>query len=116
MRIAGLDQMMSSDDIDPLELASRIDAGLAPVVIDTRSHFEFDAGHVPGAVHVPFWSMPWRGGQLPARPDDEVVVYCGHGPRAMMAAMTLKRLGFGRIRLLRGHWAGWRKARLKVEG
>jgi rhodanese-related sulfurtransferase len=107
---------MGSDDIDPAELARRIDEGRAPIVIDTRSTLEFNAGHVPGAVHVPFWSVPWRGGQVAAKPGDEVVVYCGHGPRAMMAALALKRFGFQRIRLLRGHWAGWRKARLKVEG
>lgn len=107
---------MNADDIEPIDLARRIEEGRAPVVIDARSGFEFAAGHVPGAVHVPFWSAPWRGRDVPAGGEDEVVVYCGHGPRAMMAAAALRRQGFSRVRLLRGHWAGWREERLKVKG
>jgi rhodanese-related sulfurtransferase len=98
----------SSSDIDPADLSERIREGRAPVVIDTRSGAEYAAGHVPGAVHIPFWSMPWRARDVPAQKDDEIVVYCGHGPRAMMAAAALRRHGFARVRLLRGHWATWR--------
>lgn len=99
---------MSADDIDPSELRQRIGAGSPPVVVDTRSGLEYAAGHVTGAVHVPFWAMPWRGGELRAGKEDEIVVYCGHGPRAMMAAAALRRQGFTRVRLLRGHWARWK--------
>jgi rhodanese-related sulfurtransferase len=106
-------QIMSAD-IDPAELARRIEEGRAPAIVDVRSGVEYRAGHVPGAVHIPFWSAPWRGREVPAQPDDEVVVYCGHGPRAMMAAAALRRLGFTNVRLLRGHWAKW-KEKLKAD-
>jgi rhodanese-related sulfurtransferase len=95
--------------IDPADLARRIREGRAPVVIDTRSGREYASGHVPGAVHIPFWSMPWRAQDVPARKDDEIVVYCGHGPRALMAAAALRRQGFSRVRLLRGQWAKWKE-------
>jgi rhodanese-related sulfurtransferase len=103
-------------DIDPSDLATRIRDGRAPVIVDTRSGLEYATGHVPGAMHVPFWTMPWRGSEVPAERDDEVVVYCGHGPRAMMAASVLRRLGFTNVRLLRGHWAGWTGERVKGKG
>jgi rhodanese-related sulfurtransferase len=107
---------LSAHDIDPSDLAARIREGRAPVVVDARSGVEYAAGHVPGAVHVPFWAMPWRGREVPARKEDEVVVYCGHGPRAMMAASALRRLGFTNVRLLRGHWGGWRGERVRGKG
>jgi rhodanese-related sulfurtransferase len=108
--------MASSTDIDPADLVTRIRDGRAPVIVDTRSGAEYAAGHVPGAVHVPFWAMPWRGREVAARKEDEVVVYCGHGPRAMMAASALRRLGFTNVRLLRGHWASWRGERVRGKG
>ncbi|MFY1634880.1 sulfurtransferase [Solwaraspora sp. WMMB335] len=42
------------------ELAARIDAGAA-LVIDCRSRQEYDAGHIPGALHVPVGSWPYCG-------------------------------------------------------
>jgi hypothetical protein len=34
--------------------------------------------------------------------DREIVVYCGHGPRAWIAVMQLRRPGLRRIAFLRG--------------
>lgn len=100
--------MPSTDDIQPDELTARIDAGNAPLILDVRSKLEYDAAHVPGARHVPFWAIPWRWEELRGEEKREIVLYCGHGPRAMMAAAWLRRKGFAAVRLLSGHWAGWR--------
>jgi hydroxyacylglutathione hydrolase len=89
------------------ELSARIDAGTAPVILDVRSEWEFERGHVPGATHVPFWNVASHIDKIPAARTDQVVVYCGHGPRAQWAAATLKKHGFENVVLLDGHWAGW---------
>jgi rhodanese-related sulfurtransferase len=99
--------------IDPEALLTAIDAGRAPVVLDVRSAGEFARGHVPGAVHLPFWRAWRRGPGVPGDPRREVVVYCGHGPRAWVAAALLRQLGVLRLRFLRGHMAGWRRAGLR---
>ena len=77
------------------------------MVLDVRSRFEFDHGHVPGAIHVPFWKVASHLGEVPATGSDEIVVYCGHGPRALWAAARLRSAGFERVTLLEGHWAQW---------
>lgn len=100
---------------DGSTLLADIDAGSAPAIVDVRSRMEFLRGHVPGAIHVPFWLLPWRLGSLPARPTDPVVVYCGHGPRAWWAARVLGARGFSRVMLLRGHFSRWRKAGLREQ-
>jgi rhodanese-related sulfurtransferase len=106
---------MRADTISPDALLDHIDRGDAPVVLDVRSSREFAAGHVPGAVNVPFTRVIAGAGVIPAGGVQPIVVYCGHGPRAWMAGATLRRRGHGRVVYLRGHMAGWRRAGLREE-
>jgi hydroxyacylglutathione hydrolase len=100
----------------PAELQARIEAGDPPAILDVRSAREFAAGHVPGAAHVPFWEVV-VGATVPSPPDHELVVYCGHGPRAYMAGAALKRRGYKRIVYLTGHITRWRQeGRLEARG
>jgi rhodanese-related sulfurtransferase len=82
-------------------------------VIDVRTAAEYRRGHLPGAVHVPFWAAAfWR--LPPIDPNQPVLVYCGHGPRARMASVALKARGLRVICLLEGHYARWRREGRKV--
>jgi rhodanese-related sulfurtransferase len=101
------------------ELEERITAGKAPAILDVRSRMEFNAGHVPGAVFIPFWLIqflgPLLGRRLPAKRDETLVVYCGHGPRAWMAGASLRLRGFRDIQYLDGHWSEWAREGRPVE-
>ncbi len=102
-------------NITPEDLLSSMRAGTAPAIVDVRSAPEFVAGHIPGAIHLPFWSALFRAGRIRTSRESAVVVYCGHGPRAGMAAEALRLRGFQDVRLLRGHMARWRAAGLPLE-
>ena len=106
---------MSADRISAEALLTRIESGAAPVILDVRSRGEFARGHVPGARHVPFWQISRRIRELSVPSDAELVVYCGHGPRAVIAGRALRQLGFTRIRYLEGHFSKWRGAGLREE-
>ena len=80
-----------------------------------RSKAEYDAGHVPGAVHAPFWQVSAHANVLPEDRDTPLVVYCGHGPRAYMAGAALRRLGFTNITYLAGHMTRWKREGLREE-
>lgn len=97
------------------ELASRLEDGTAPPVLDVRSEGEYRAGHVPGAIHLGFLSTFGHGDELAFDRGEPVVVYCEHGPRAGIARFALRRHGFERVVLLEGHMSGWREAGLPVE-
>ena len=84
------------------------------VIVDVRSALEYRRGHVPGAVHLPFWAAAFRPLPAPASAAP-IVVYCGHGPRAWVAAGALRGRGFERVTCLRGHMAAWRQAGLREE-
>ena len=85
---------MSADRISAEALLTRIESGAAPVILDVRSRAEFASGHVPGARHIPFWRISRRIGELSFPRDAELVVYCGHGPRAVdrRARVTAQRV------------------------
>jgi len=60
------------------------------VVVDVRQRDEYDAGHLPGAVHLPVHEVETRAGELPA---GELWVHCRSGYRAGIAASLLHRGG-----------------------
>jgi rhodanese-related sulfurtransferase len=105
----------SESHISPLHLLREIEAGSAPLVVDVRSGREFEKGHVPGAFHMPFWAMLSRSSEIPASPDEPVVIYCEHGPRAGLAKAALRAAGFRKVIYLEGHMSAWKRAGLPRE-
>jgi rhodanese-related sulfurtransferase len=105
----------SESHISQADLLRAIEAGEAPVIIDVRSNREFEKGHVPGALHIPFWAMLSRASQVPTPPEEPVVIYCEHGPRAGLAKAALRAAGFREVLYLEGHMSGWKRAGLPQE-
>ena len=104
-----------SETITAAELLGHMRHGTTPLIVDVRSRVEFLRGHVPGAIHVPFWKLLLHPRGIPAGPSDPIVMYCGHGPRATIAAAALRRHGFQRIAYLAGHMAEWVKEGFPVD-
>ncbi len=100
--------------ISPDELRTQLDLGNPPVVIDVRTADEYTAGHVPGAVNVPFWKVLASGLPTDVKSTDPIVVYCGHGPRAHMAMLGMRLRGFTNLCELDGHWVEWQARRFPV--
>ena len=62
-----------------------------PQVLDVRERDEWDAGHIPGSIHVPYHDIrDVPDGIDPARP---VAVICGSGQRSAVAVGLLQRHG-----------------------
>jgi rhodanese-related sulfurtransferase len=101
--------------VTPQALRAAIDAGTAPAVLDVRTREEYAAGHVRGALNVPFNEVGRRVRELAALRERPLIVYCGHGPRAWIASLALRRHRFRNISYLRGHMAAWRRAGLPEE-
>src|SRR6185503_2896568 len=101
--------------VQPEILAAEIASGSRVTILDVRSRGEFVRGHVPGAIHIPIQSVGSSVATIPSRPEERVVVYCGHGPRAWLAGGILRRRGFRRVEYLAGHMTRWVRAGLPVE-
>lgn len=97
-------------DIAASEVAARIEAGAAPLLLDVRTPEEFASGHVPGALNIPHDQLVQRLGEIEVHRAAEVVLYCERGGRAARAADVLTDAGFRQIRHLAGDMSAWREA------
>lgn len=65
------------------------------VVIDVREQNEWDAGHAPGAIHIPLAELPERLGELPESDErDPLPIVCRSGGRSGRAVAWLSQQGF----------------------
>ena len=60
-------------------------------VVDVRSGAEFQEAHIPGAVHAPYTRLPEYEDRVPT--SGSLLVHCGSGARASVAAAYLARTG-----------------------
>ena len=87
-----------------------------PLIIDVRARSEFDSGHIPDAVNIPLTELPSRLGEVEAKSDQEIVVYCEGGGRSMAAAFALRGAGFSTVLHLEGDMRAWRESQLPCAG
>jgi len=113
MLLAGAASAGETADISAAALQKRIDAkDDSLIVVDVRTETEFAAGHVPGAINIPYSHFPARAAELPSNKD--VVVYCATGIRAEKAAVSLRENGFTRLLHLQGDMTGWAESKRTV--
>jgi rhodanese-related sulfurtransferase len=94
--------------IEPQALAERVaSADSQLLVLDVRSAAEFDEGHIPGAVNIPFDAIGDRIVELGPSGQRDIVVYCRSGRRSAIALTTLKEAGFSRLFHLDGDMLRW---------
>ena len=102
-------------EISAHELLEQMQGDSPPLIVDVRSGFEYASGHLPGALHLPFWQIPMRAAGKISDKKASLVLYCQHGPRAVLAGFLLKRLGYQKVALLKGHMSRWCHERRVVE-
>jgi len=103
------------DEVDPAQVSEHLGNGI--VLVDVRESTEWDAGHIPGAKHVPRGYLESRveGAVGPDR-DQEIVLYCASGQRSALAAHTLKdQLGYTNVKSMTGGITLWKDRGYKVE-
>jgi rhodanese-related sulfurtransferase len=109
------DSRRRNDELDVQELAERMDAdepGL--IVIDIREDNELAGGFIPGSIHIGRGVLErdiekkafggTTGDKDLARP---IVLYCAGGNRSLLAADSLKQMGFTNVLSLIGGFRAW---------
>jgi hydroxyacylglutathione hydrolase len=83
-------------------------------ILDVRERSEWDAGRIPGSVHVPYHDLH----ELPDAidPEEPLAVICESGQRASVGASLAQRLGATDVRhVVDGGVGAWRRAGWKLE-
>jgi rhodanese-related sulfurtransferase len=87
------------------------------VLIDVREFEEFQAGHLPGAIHMSRGMLEFK---IAANPqfqshDLKIALYCKTSGRAALCAQSLKQMGFLNVSSIAGGFDAWQAAGFHVE-
>ncbi|WP_194866927.1 rhodanese-like domain-containing protein [Pseudoalteromonas sp. PPB1] len=85
----------------------------AHVTVDVRSPNEFEAGHLKGAINIPFDQISQHQSLLDTLKPQTLVVYCRSGRRAAIFEQVLAEQGFSLLHLS-GDFRDWQAAELPV--
>jgi molybdopterin/thiamine biosynthesis adenylyltransferase/rhodanese-related sulfurtransferase len=103
------------EEVDPAQVSEHLGNGI--ILVDVRESTEWDAGHIPGAKHVPRGYLESRiEGAAGSDRSQEIVLYCASGQRSALAAHTLKQqLGYENVKSMTGGITLWKDRGYKVE-
>jgi hydroxyacylglutathione hydrolase len=95
------------------ELHNRLHASDKLAVLDVRQQSEWQAGHIPNALHVENGRLPYDDLALPT--DRPLAVMCSTGVRSMAGISVLRRRGYNNLVQVVGGFEAWQKAGYEVE-
>ena len=103
-------------DVEPVELHQILETcvdGDCPEIVDVREPWEYQQGHVPGALLIPLGQLSMRVSEL--NPERPVAVICATGNRSQSAAALLGQKGFKTVYNVTGGTSAWRYKGLELE-
>jgi rhodanese-related sulfurtransferase len=93
-------------DVDPADLAERMERDTELQIVDVREPYEREAGHIAGSRHIPLVELSARAAEIDR--ERPVVFYCRVGARSDMAAQAFRAAGYQALSMSGGlvRWAG----------
>jgi len=83
--------------ITPQQAKEMMDAG-GVFVVDVREPYEFQSGHIPGAILLPVSTIgPDSGEELTSDLDSPILIYCRSGNRSKTAAEYFVKMGYTNV-------------------
>lgn len=84
--------------ITPQEAKTIMDSGEEHIILDTREQYEFDEGHIKGAILIPYTEIESKAEQMLPDKNKLILVYCRSGRRSKIAAESLAKLGYTNVK------------------
>ena len=84
-------------------------------LIDVREDNEWTAAHAKGAEHLGKGIIERDIETVAPDKDSQLILYCGGGYRAALAADSLQRMGYTNVSSMAGGWRGWLDAGAPTE-
>ena len=86
------------EQITAEEAKKIMDSGEEHIILDTREQDEFDEGHIPNAILIPYTEIKNKAIELIPDKDKLILVYCRSGRRSKIAAEALSKLGYTNVK------------------
>ena len=101
-------------EISVAETLQAVNGGNARL-IDVREDNEWNAGHAKGADHLGKGIIERDIETAVPDKDAELILYCGGGYRAALAADSLQKMGYTNVASMAGGWRAWLEANAPIE-
>ena len=85
-------------EITPQEAKKIMESGEEHIILDVREQEEFDEGHIPGAILIPYTEIENKAIEMLPDKDVQILVYCRSGRRSKIASESLAKLGYTDIK------------------
>jgi rhodanese-related sulfurtransferase len=76
-------------------------------VIDVREDHEWSEAHIKGSEHLGKGIIERDIERFAPDKSSDLILYCGGGFRAALAADSLQRMGYTNVRSMAGGWRAW---------
>ena len=86
------------EQITAIDAKKIMDSGEEHIILDTREQNEFDEGHIPGAILIPYTEIENKAEEMLPDKDKLILVYCRSGRRSKIAAEALSKLGYTKVK------------------
>ena len=73
-------------------------SGVDHIILDVREQDEYDAGHIPDAILLPYTQIEQKVEDVILDKNALVLVYCRSGRRSKIASETLSALGYTNVK------------------
>ena len=92
------------------EVKNRVERGENGTLLDVREREEYREGHLEGAISLPRGFLEMRVEEAVADKSTPVIAYCAGGVRSLIAARTLKEMGYENVVSMSGGYTAWKNA------
>ena len=80
------------------EAKALLDSETNYIILDTREQYEFDEGHIAGAILIPYTEIETKAESVLTDKEQLILVYCRSGRRSKIAAQSLADLGYTNVK------------------
>ncbi len=95
------------------DVKAQMGNGAKPILLDVREREEYREGHLEGAVPLPRGFLEMRIEETVADKSTPIIAYCAGGVRSLIAARTLKEMGYEHVTSMSGGYTAWKNAGYK---
>ena len=95
------------------EVKNRVERGEKWALLDVREREEYREGHLDGALSLPRGFLEMRVEETVPDKSAPVIAYCAGGVRSLIAARTLKEMGYENVVSMSGGYTAWKNAGYK---
>jgi molybdopterin/thiamine biosynthesis adenylyltransferase/rhodanese-related sulfurtransferase len=100
-------------EVSVQDVQGRMSKADGATLLDVREKEEFRDGHLDGAISLPRGFLEMRVEETVPDKQTPIIAYCAGGTRSLIAARTLKEMGYTNVVSMTGGFSAWKNAGMR---